>query len=169
MQGVFGLPDETLESRTDIFQTIRARVCGLATYLRCGDEAEDIAHETLVVIFEKYSGKAPEELLKISTKICVNLVLNRRRRKDRCSPQLSDSIQGTSVDPEQLAAKAELVRALMDTIERSSPNDKALLRLDLKGSGTDEICSQLGISPGTLYSRRNRCYKHLRTILRSLW
>jgi RNA polymerase sigma factor (sigma-70 family) len=168
MEGVLGLFRERPESRSNIFQTIRARVCGLATYLGCGGEAEDIAHETLVVIFEKYSDKNPEELLRISTKICVNLVLNRRRRADRRGPELSDSIEDVSADPERLAAKAELVRALMNAIEKSSPIDKALLRLDLQDFDTDEICSQLGINRETLYSRRNRCYKHLRAILRSI-
>jgi RNA polymerase sigma factor (sigma-70 family) len=160
---------ETPEVQDDIFQTIRARVRGLATYLGCGAEADDIAQETLVVILEKYSGKTPEELTMISSKICTNLVLNRRRRTERRSSQPSDLIRDASPSPEQLAAKEELMRALVETIERASTDDKALLRLDFQGADADKICSQLGIDRETLYSRRNRCYKRLRTILRSIW
>src|SRR6476469_3748309 len=139
MQEAFRSQRETPEPRDEIFRTIRARVCGLATYLGCGGEAEDIAHETLVVVLEKYRGNTPEELLKISSKICVNVVLNRRRRADRRGSQLSDSIRDAGLSPEQLTARAELARALIDTIERLSPNDKALLRLEFQEAGTDEI------------------------------
>jgi RNA polymerase sigma factor (sigma-70 family) len=169
MQEAFRSQRERPESPDDIFQTIRARVCGLATYLGCGGEAEDIAHETLIVVFEKYRGNSPEELLKISSKICVNIVFNRRRRTDRRSSQLSDSIRDSNLSPEQLTAKAELAQALINTIEKLNPKEKALLRLEFQEAGTDEICSQLGIDRDTLYSRRNRCYKHLRTILRSVF
>jgi RNA polymerase sigma factor (sigma-70 family) len=160
---------ERPESPDDIFQTIRARVCGLATYLGCGGEAEDIAHETLIIVLEKYRGISPEELLKISSKICVNVVLNWRRRADRRSSQLSDSIRDFGIDPEQLTANTELAQALIDTIKQLNPNDKALLRLELQEAKTDDICSQLGIDRETLYSRRNRCYKHLREVFRRLF
>ena len=110
MQEAFRSQRETPEPQDEIFRTIRARVCGLATYLGCGGEAEDIAHETLVVVLEKYRGNTPEELLKISSKICVNVVLNRRRRADRRGSQLSDSIRDAGLSPEQLTARAELAR-----------------------------------------------------------
>src|SRR5216684_8013167 len=70
-----GGPDSSLEK-------IQVRIRGFATYLGCGSDAEDIAQDTMLVLYERYPGVAdPEEMSKLATRICANLALNWRRRK----------------------------------------------------------------------------------------
>ena len=65
-----------------LLEAVRARIVGCATYLGCGNDSEDIAQETLLVLHRRYGAVEDHaEVLKLATRICANLALNWRRRK----------------------------------------------------------------------------------------
>lgn len=150
-------------------QLVRSRLCGLARRLSCRpSDAEDIAQAALVVVLEKYRDKPLEEILKLANRICVKLVLNHRRKQPLATPDLLDTAQDPSCDPEELTWRRELSRALVDIIQQLSEKDKSLLRLELQEADTDTICGELAIDRNKLYCWRNRCYAKLRPFLRRI-
>ena len=129
--------------RDALIELVRVRIRGFATYLQCGDHAEDIAHDTVLVVLSKYAGvEAPEEILKIANRICVNLVLNLRRK--RAHIELDSGIAAPSGDdPETVAANRELKQLVLRAIEASDERCKQLLRLKLEGASTEKIAAEL--------------------------
>lgn len=169
MQGAVGKATEHASSTPDegVIRLLRQRVCGFAVQRGCrAPEAEDVAQDTLTIIVEKYSDKQPEELIKLATVICMNLIRNRRRRRSEQNAELPEETRDASSGPEELMSKSEIAQAIARAIEKNSTAaDKALLRAELRGDRVEDICSTLRISANTLYSRRNRCYKRLRNAL----
>jgi RNA polymerase sigma factor (sigma-70 family) len=151
--------------RDTLIGLVRERIRGFATYLQCGDFAEDIAHDTVLVLLSKYAGvEAPEELFKIANRICVNLVLNLRRR--RFHTELDPGIAAPpGGDPETVASNHELKRLMLTAIEASDSRCKQLLRLKLEGASTEKIAEELKLNANAVHAAFFRCSKRLRAAL----
>jgi RNA polymerase sigma factor (sigma-70 family) len=158
-------PDQA-KSPDELLNRIRVRTVGFATYLGCGNDAEDLAQATMMVLHDKYARVADaEELAKLATTICANLIKNWRRSKwnpahaDELSPTLADH---SNPDPE---ATMELKDLLLKAIQESGKRCKELLRLRLDGATTKEIAARLGLSPGAVDTAYCRCVERLRGAL----
>jgi RNA polymerase sigma factor (sigma-70 family) len=151
--------------RDALIELVRVRIRGFATYLQCGDDAEDIAHDTVLVVLSKYAGvEAPEEILKIANRICVNLVLNLRRK--RAHEELDSGIAApVGADPETVASNRELRQFMLGAIEASDSRCKQLLRMKLEGASTEEIAKELKLNPNAVHAAFFRCGKRLRAAL----
>lgn len=168
MPGLTGeAPERRMSAvRDDALRLLRQRVYGFALQKGCRPaEAEDVAQDTLAVVLNKYSAKAAEDLIKIATIICLNLVRNKRRLRSRVDAELVEYISDPRHGPEDLMLESEVVEALLDAIEKSRPADKALLRAALQGHSVETICALFNIDANTFYSRRHRCYKRMRSVL----
>lgn len=154
--------------RDALIALVRERIRGFATYLHWGDDAEDIANETVLVLLEKYGGiEAPEEILKIANQICVNLVLNlRRKRANKRQVDLDTGIAASlGGDPETVASNRELKQLMLKAIEASDSRCKQLLRLKLEGATTEKIAEELKLNPNAVHAAFFRCGKRLRAAL----
>jgi RNA polymerase sigma factor (sigma-70 family) len=154
--------------RDALIALARERIRGFATYLQCGDDAEDVANDTVLVLLAKYGGiEAPGELLKIANQICVNLVLNlRRKRANKRQVDLDAGIAAPSGgDPETIASNHELKHLMLLAIEASGSRCKQLLRLKLEGATTEKIAEELKLNPNAVHAAFFRCSKRLRAAL----
>jgi RNA polymerase sigma factor (sigma-70 family) len=154
--------------RDALIALVRERIRGFATYLHCGDDAEDVANETVLVLLVKYGGvEAQEELLKIANRICVNLVLNlRRKRANKRQVELDAGIAAPSGgDPETIASNQELKQLMLRAIKASDHRCKQLLRLKLEGATTEIIAKELKLNPNAVHAAFFRCGKRLRAAL----
>ncbi len=163
--GAQGAP-RTLEA---LLENVRVRTLGFAKYLGCGDDAEDIAQETMMVLLKRYAGVADaEELLKLAPKICANLALNWRRHKANPARamDLPEAMADTSgKDPESAAIQADIQGRLLKAIQASAGRCKELLRLRLEGATTKEIAARLGITAGAVDTAYFRCQQRLKAAL----
>ena len=101
-----GMPDKAREHEA-LLERVRVRIVGFATYLGCGNDAEDLAQETMLVLLNKYADlEDAEEMSKLAPRICANLALNWRRHKSNPAKavELPEGLaDGSGRDPESAA------------------------------------------------------------------
>ncbi len=154
---------------TGALDAVRVRIVGFATYLGCGDDAEDIAQETLLVLHNRYPEVADSgEILKLSARICANLAMNWRRRKSNVSraveiPEATPDPAGR--DPEATLIDKQLQQLLLQAIRQSGERCKELLRLRLSGVKTKDIAARLKAKPSAVDTAYFRCLQRLRNAM----
>ena len=163
-----GAPDQAREHEA-LLERVRVRIVGFATYLGCGNDAEDLAQETMIVLLNKYPDVADAEgMLKLAPRICANLALNWRRNKlnPANAVELPVSLADASGwDPESAATEKELKGLLLKAIQGSDTRCKELLRLRLAGAKTKEIAANMGMTAGAVDTAYFRCLQRLRGAL----
>jgi RNA polymerase sigma factor (sigma-70 family) len=163
-----GAPDQAREHEA-LLARVRVRIVGFATYLGCGNDAEDLAQETMVVLFNKYAEVADaEEMSKLAPKICANLALNWRRNKSNPAKAVELPVglaDASGQDPESAATEKELKGLLLKAIQGSDARCKELLRLRLAGANTKEIAADMGMTAGAVDTAYFRCLQRLRGAL----
>src|SRR5580658_8701382 len=148
-----------------LFETVRVRIVGFATYLGCGSDSEDIAQETLLVLHSRYAEVEDRgEMLKLATRICANLAMNWRRRKSNSArtmevPEAMADPVGRS--PESAVIERQLQELLVKAIHESDERCKELLRLRMGGAKTKDIAAQTGAKPGAVDTAYFRCLQRL--------
>jgi RNA polymerase sigma factor (sigma-70 family) len=160
-------PARSSSEREALFTKLHARILGFATNLRCGDDAKDIAQETMLELTRRYGEiQSAEELIKIANVICFNKVRNLRKRRP-IAISVDDSQQVyPGPGPEVLVLDQELHERLLSTLQRSSPRCRALFLLDLREADTETICGELNVTRSALYALRSRCSTECRKVLR---
>jgi len=155
--------------RDALLEKVRVRILGFATYLGCGNDAEDIAQETMVVLHTRYADAASlEDLLKLGPRICSNLALNWRRHKSNPARavELPESMPDASErDPESALSAKQLQELLLEAIRKSDDRCKEILRLRLEGARTKEIADRLRLRTGAVDTAYFRCLQRLRNAL----
>lgn len=164
-----GQPALNSAAREVFLAKLHERIFGFATCLRCGEDAEDVAQETMLELTRSYGAiQSPEELIKIANAICFNKARNLRRRRGRWVTVPADDARHSSVEPgpETLAIDRELRERVLKALGRCSDRCKVVFRLDLEEADTETICCELKLKPAALYTLRNRCLAEIRDILR---
>lgn len=160
-----GQPALNSAEREAVFTKLHARTLGFALYLRCGEDAKDVAQETMLELTRRYGAiQSLEELVKLANAICFNKARNLRKR--RLFMQIDDNLhrfEGPS--PETLLLDEEMRHVLLLALKRCSRRCRTLFLLDLEGADTEMLCHKLSVSRGSLYTIRNRCSAKLREFL----
>jgi RNA polymerase sigma-70 factor (ECF subfamily) len=146
-------------------------------YLETGDRhrAEDLVQETLLVAFRSLRGLTDAAgfrawLLKIAQNVAIDAV-RRDKRQKRTAPPRSGytelaSVPAKTAQPEANAEREEM-RGQVLAVLRSLPEEYRLpltLRF-IAGADYDTICTQLGLTNGSLRGLLHRGLKLLRTKL----
>lgn len=95
---------------------------------------------------------------------CLNHVQSARQRVLHV-PVEEDTVIG---EPDVIAniLRAELYDAIHQELCHLTPKQAAVFRLSvLEGKGTEEVCQELGITPGSVFTHRSEAIKHLRKAL----
>jgi RNA polymerase sigma-70 factor (ECF subfamily) len=145
-------------------ERLRAPLTGyLGGLLRTrGDEVEELAQETFCIAWQKIAGlRDPARLGSWVFRIARNLAA-KRARVLRPVP-LADDPPAKNVQSQQDQRLVPLVAAVA---RLSQPHREVILRKHFSGDSGEKIARDLGIAPGTVWSRLSRAYAELRAMLR---
>ncbi len=137
--------------------------------LRHATEAQDVAQEALVKLWQHRSRVEPDGarfwLRRTAHNLCIDLIRRRRSRPEDTELQeimTADSRGG----PGRLAESAELGRLIENALCKLAPRDRAVLILrEVQELPYTEIAGILDIPLGTLKARLHRAREHLRAKL----
>jgi RNA polymerase sigma factor (sigma-70 family) len=142
---------------------LRVRLVRFASSKGIG-RAEDIAQETLMVLWAKYSDLDREaDLVPLAYNICSKKIFEARRFQARAGEELPDHAAFTDPgpDPYERLMNDETRHRLLGGIRRLSPRCRQLIRLRLLGRSTEQIAEALKMRTGTLHVWKHRCLKAL--------
>ncbi len=137
--------------------------------LRHSTEAQDVAQEALVKLWQHRSRVEPDGarfwLRRTAHNLCIDRIRRRRSRPEDTELQeimTADSRGG----PGRLAESAELGRLIENALGKLAPRDRAVLILrEVQELPYTEIAGILDIPLGTLKARLHRAREHLRAKL----
>jgi len=124
------------------------------------DRAEDIAQETLMVLWEKFAHLDREaDVVPLAFSICGRKIFEARRFQARGGEELPDheSVADPGPDPQERLMNEQTRRRLIAGIRKLPPRCRELLRLRLLGWSTEQIAEALKMRTGTLYVWKHRC------------
>lgn len=149
-------------AETELFGRLRDRFSYITKrYIRNTAEAEDVAQEACLTVFEKY--KTEQFTVGFQAWACGvlrmkigNYLQKRRTEKKRMATGIEKiaSLESASVscDPDLSRAMIACVKKL----SRSNIRYARILLLVFNGYKTAEICAKLGVTPNVLYVSANR-------------
>ncbi len=147
------------------------RIYSYATrMLRHPAEAQDIAQEALVKLWQHRSRVEPDGarfwLRRTAHNLCIDRI-RRRRSRPEVDTELQETITADSRGgPGRLAESAELGRLIEVALGQLPPRDRAVLVLrEVQGLPYAEIAGILEVPLGTLKARLHRAREQLRTKL----
>jgi RNA polymerase sigma factor (sigma-70 family) len=139
------------------------------------EEAEEILHQSLVILWERVRSGRFEQSAKLETFLVAtarNLWLRRLARKRRELPGRLEPEEHASGDPDPLEAmiEAESVREIGTALRRlGDPCRKLLLLFYWEEASMEEIARRLGFANAeTAKSKKYQCKKALQELLKNL-
>lgn len=144
-------------------ERLRAPLTGyLGGLLRTrGDEPEELAQETLFLAWKKLPTlRDPTRLSGWIYRIAHNLAVNRARALQPV-PLVGDP----PADSGRNRQDRRLVPLVAAVARLSQPHREVILRKHFAGESGEKIARELGIPPGTVWSRLSRAYAELRAML----
>jgi RNA polymerase sigma-70 factor (ECF subfamily) len=139
-----------------------------AMMLRDAAEAQDVAQEALVRLWQNRGHVAPEAARPWLMRTAHNLCIDRlRRRKVRGEIDDADAVMerqaAADPGPGQLAESSQLGTMIERALEALAPLDRAVLTMrEVQGMSYDEIARALDLPLGTLKARLHRARDRLR-------
>jgi RNA polymerase sigma-70 factor (ECF subfamily) len=125
-------------------------------------ESQDIVQEAFLRCWRKRSGIRPEGMKAVLYRAALNLALNRRRRLRLWRFVGVETVDETPADGTDEAIPQRL-REAVDALP--APYRTVLLLTEIAGMNYGEVAGTLGISEGTVGSRRTRALARLRRTL----
>ena len=139
-----------------------------AMMLRDFTEAQDVAQETLVRLWQHRGQVSPEAARPWMMRTAHNLCIDRiRRRKVRGEIGEADEIvnrqPAEDPGPARLAESSELGAVIQKGLDALAPLDRAVIVMrEVQGLPYDDIAEALGMPLGTLKARLHRARERLR-------
>lgn len=153
------------------------RIFGLCLRMMAGDrdEAEDVAQETFVKVYQglkdfRMESRFSSWVYRIAVNTCKNRLVSRPYRESRRHRDLeaaeSEGAPSSPSPAQVLEAKGK--RERIEAAIARLPEDQRILVVlrDVEGRSYGEIAETTGLNPGTLKSRLNRGRRQLQEWLR---
>lgn len=156
------------DSKEVLFALLRVRLLSLARY-RVPEAAEDTVHESLIVVYMRFSEfRTVGGLLAFTHQVLRNKIGNTYQGRSRQKyVGLEDEELAYRMDGELEAVETDrLVRESIDKLGESRPHCRDILRQLYQGLEPDEISKLLLIPKARLKVRTCRCREALRELLR---
>jgi len=132
---------------------------------------DDAVQEVFVVVHRRFGEFEGRSALRTWIYgICINVARNYRRTQRRVHEELEEAaIEGTTLDPEQQAARASKVR-LLDSLLQQLDDDKreVLVLAEIEGLSAPEIGELLDVKVPTVYTRLRAAKIQLRGLCGAL-
>lgn len=162
-----GIAAGRLEDMAELYDRTRTAVYSLAlSYLGNAHDAQDIAHDTFVQVWERAGQYRPQgSPMGWLLTVCRNLALMRIRRADR-NVELED-MEWNSI-PEQEKGLSHEDRALLqDALSELDPTERRIVMLHAAaGMKHREIAALIEIPLSTVLSKYHRALKKLRAFMK---
>ncbi|NUN00824.1 MAG: sigma-70 family RNA polymerase sigma factor [Bryobacteraceae bacterium] len=162
--------------RDEILTKLRERIIAFVASRVRRDGAEDVAHEVLLLLEEKYPHvTALEELVPLSMRIArfkITALYRKATRRGEGSAVSVDEIPlpDFAPDPETLTSRRELLDRIRAALPQVGQRCRDLLRLKLEGKSFSEIRKAMGAhSLNTVYTWDYRCRRHLLELIGGSW
>ena len=139
--------------------------------LRDPAEAQDVAQEAMMRLWENRARVQPEGAKPWLTRTVHNLCIDRiRKRRVRSEVGDGETVMSqqadTAASPQQRAEAVEVSARILFSLESLAPRDRAVVLLrEVQGMAYDEIAEVLDVPLGTLKARLHRARERLRTRL----
>ena len=143
---------------------LRVRLVQYASSRGIVGRAEDVAQETLLVLWAKYSHLNKEaDLVPLAFSICGRKIFEALRLQARVNSEVPESaaLSDPAPDPHERLLNEENQRRFRAGIQALSPRCRELIRLRLLGRSAGEIADAMHMRLGTLYVWKHRCLKAL--------
>lgn len=153
------------------------RVFTFARYLLSNsEEAEDVAQEVFVKLWDKGDAIAPDSmeawLLRVTRNACFDLLRRRRGRLKEVSHSEANSsleVASTMPDPEILAASSQLGRRLLEALSMlAEPHRSIVILREIEGLSCREIGTIVDMTEGSVRVSLHRARRRLRDQLREV-
>ena len=162
-----GIAAGRLEDMAELYDRTRTAVYSLAlSYLGNAHDAQDIAHDTFVQVWERAGQYRPQgSPMGWLLTVCRNLALMRIRRADR-NVELED-MEWNSI-PEQEKGLSHEDRALLqDALSELDPTERRIVMLHAAaGMKHREIAALIEMPLSTVLSKYHRALKKLRAFMK---
>ena len=141
-----------------------------AMMLRDPAEAQDVAQETLIRLWQHRSRVEAETssfwLRRTAHNLCIDKIRRRRSRPEVDSEDLETDSPDLGPDPRQLAQSGELGGLIGQALAKLPEAAREVLVLrEVQGLAYDEIARMLDLPLGTLKARLHRAREQLRSRL----
>ena len=154
--------------REEILRRLRERIVAYAASHLWRDAAEDLAQETLILLYEKYGHvQKLEELLPLALQIVRFKMMGLRRKALRHGEYTQVSIADIQIpdlesNPADYVERKEMLGRLTRALAHLGPRCRELMRLKLLGKTFAEIQKEMGAGTiNTVYTWDFRCRKEL--------
>ena len=152
------------------FDEVRARIVRYATSRGCmRQDAEDLAQQTLMVLFEKYPDRPRAELVALAYKIFGHLLMNRIRSKYVSAASVQVDLlplPDPGETPEAEFIRGERMESLARALAKLGEPCRTFIRMCLDNLSLAEIKEATGAeSMNTVYTWNSRCPKYLIELL----
>jgi RNA polymerase sigma factor (sigma-70 family) len=138
-------------------------IARLARSLVADDVADDVTQELWAAYMRR--AVAPREPLSWLFAVTFNLIRKERRRSSQ-RESAADVSDMPNESPEQVATRTELLRFLLERMERLPPEHRELIVLRyFEGLSASEIVRVLQLPPGTVRRRLKQALDELRQCL----
>jgi RNA polymerase sigma factor (sigma-70 family) len=159
------------QSLDEVFEFLRSKLLPIARH-RLPEAAEDVVHDSLIVIHSHFSEiESLEGLVAFSNRVLRNKIGNAYQNRERKSAQLGlEDISETDYSIKDDPEGAEMERVVRDAIERLAykrPDCTRILLYLYDGFTASDIRDKVGLSRSNLKTRTFRCREALREVLSS--
>ena len=156
----------------ETFSILRARITSYATSRVGREAAEDLAQETVLLLYEKYGDISDTtELLRISFKVVKFKIINMIRKDARQKTEMLPDEQWRYFKDDGTSPEFKLIidqkrNQILEAISKLAKRCRNLIRMKLMGCSTKEIAKELGASSeNSIYVWDHRCRANLKKTL----
>jgi RNA polymerase sigma-70 factor, ECF subfamily len=162
--------------RDQILASLRERILAFATLRVSKAQAEDLAQEVLVVLYEKY-GRVTEmsELVPLAFQVLRFKMLDAHRKSLRRGEYNQESVENLPLadpgdDPATQLDQKQRVDRLLAAMAELGERCRELFKWKLEGNSFPEIQKLMGeTSINTIYTWDLRCRKQLLSLMGGSW
>jgi len=168
--------DGSLEAQRELYESYKAKVYSLATYLTGDAEmARDLTQEIFLKVFRdlrafRFESSFNSWLYRLATNTCLNALRSRRTRREVCIEEVlgtpAEIDAGSQLEQQQVDHSIQ--QAVRKAILSLKPPLRAVVVLRyIENLSYGEIAEALSCSEGTVASRLSRAHRLLERKLRA--
>ena len=162
--------------RDSILASLRERILAFATLRTSKEQAEDMTHEVLLVLHEKYAHVTDlADLVPLAFQVLRYKMLDAHRKALRRGEYNQESVDDLSLatpdaSPETQLDQRQRVERLMAALAQLGVRCRELFRWKLEGKSFPQIQTLMGqTSINTIYTWDLRCRKQLMALMGGSW
>lgn len=166
------IQNEIVQLKKFFLDNFNALVRFTSTYIQDRQEAEDIAQETFLRLYEKWHTLSTDSEIRsymyiTSHNLCISH-LRHQSVEENYIQEIKERNQKENFEYYNEITYQEILRLLKNAINNLPPQSRRIILLSLDGKNNNEIAYILNISVNTVKTLKKNAYKTLRNTLGNL-